>query len=47
MLYKNLWKIQLDLGNESNPFDCYLAWRGLKTIQLRVRKAEKNAKKIV
>jgi cystathionine gamma-lyase len=31
------------VGVNSSPFDCYLALRGIKTLELRIRQATKNA----
>lgn len=36
----------LEYGACPSPFDCYLLLRGLKTLPLRVEKAQENAKKL-
>jgi cystathionine beta-lyase/cystathionine gamma-synthase len=45
-LYKRLKKTSHLLGACPGPQDCFLASRGLKTLQLRVEKAEENAGKL-
>eukprot|EP00826_Nyctotherus_ovalis_P027207 TRINITY_DN2122_c0_g2_i3.p1 TRINITY_DN2122_c0_g2~~TRINITY_DN2122_c0_g2_i3.p1 ORF type:complete len:389 (-),score=101.14 TRINITY_DN2122_c0_g2_i3:203-1369(-) len=45
-LYKKMKKNASLLGCCPGPFDCYLASRGLKTLALRVAKAEENARKL-
>jgi len=36
-IYNRIYTAQKLLGNQSNPFDWYLAYRGIKTLDLRVR----------
>ena len=45
-IYTNLRFIQNGLGAVPAPFDCYMAIRGLKTLHLRMEKAQDNALKI-
>lgn len=45
-IYTNLRFIQNGLGAVPAPFDCYMAIRGLKTLHLRMEKAQENALKI-
>lgn len=45
-LYNRMLKVQRLLGTMSNPFDCYLAFRGLKTLKLRMEACQENAIKI-
>jgi len=35
-LYARLQRIQIDLGLVPSPFDCYLAFRGIRTLHLRM-----------
>ena len=44
--YNELLGFQRLTGNESNPFDCYLGWRGIKTLKVRMCQAQENAFKI-
>lgn len=45
-IYNDLLKVEKLLGTMSNPFDCYLAFRGLKTLKVRMDACEANAIKI-
>jgi cystathionine gamma-lyase len=45
-LEKRLRFIQFAVGMVPSPFDCYLANRGLKTLHLRMREHERNAKAV-
>lgn len=45
-LFKKMKKNASTLGCCPSPFDCFLASRGLKTLAIRVAKAEENAKKL-
>lgn len=44
--YSDLRFIQNGLGAVPSPFDCYMAIRGLKTLHLRMERAEENALQI-
>lgn len=43
---KHIWKKRKTLGNNSNAFDAWLCYNGLKTLPLRMRKHIANAKAI-
>lgn len=45
-LYKKMKKNSSSLGCCPGPFDCFLASRGLKTLAIRVAKAQENAMKL-
>ena len=45
-LYKKMKKNASSLGCCPGPFDCFLASRGLKTMAIRVEKAQENAMKL-
>ena len=42
-LYKTLKAAQQDLGIVSSPFDCYLASRGMRTMEVRMERHAENA----
>ena len=44
--YEKLRYLQNAIGAVPSPFDCYLAHRGLKTLHVRMRQHEANAKLI-
>ena len=44
--YKRLWKLQNSLGPTQSPFDSWLVLRGIKTLHIRMKEHEKNAKEI-
>jgi len=41
--HKKVFFAACSLGANPSPFDCYLALRGLKTLEIRVRTATRNA----
>lgn len=45
-LYERLKFMQNAAGATPSPFDCFLTLRGIKTLALRMREHEKNAKRI-
>lgn len=45
-LEKRLRFVQFAVGMVPSPFDCYLANRGLKTLHLRMREHQRNAKAV-
>ena len=45
-LFKKMKKNASSLGCCPGPFDCYLATRGIKTLSIRVAKAQENAMKL-
>jgi cystathionine beta-lyase/cystathionine gamma-synthase len=42
-LFKNVYYSSLSFGGCPSPFDCYLALRGLKTLECRVKNHCKSA----
>lgn len=45
-LAKKLYFLQNSIGAVPSPFDCFLVLRGIKTLALRMKRHEENAKKI-
>ncbi len=45
-LYRALAPYYLQFGACPSPFDCYLALRGLKTLAVRMRRAQRNAMRL-
>lgn len=45
-IYDALWVLQNSIGPSSSPFDSWLVLRGIKTLAIRMRTHEENAKKI-
>ncbi|MBX2846095.1 MAG: aminotransferase class I/II-fold pyridoxal phosphate-dependent enzyme [Saprospiraceae bacterium] len=45
-IISSLWKKRKTLGHNSNPFDAWLTYNGLKTLPLRMRKHISNAQAI-
>lgn len=45
-LYKRLKTAQQDLGIVPSPFDCYLASRGMRTMEIRMERHAENAMKL-
>lgn len=45
-IYDQIWFLQNSIGPSMSPFDSWLALRGLKTLALRMRAHEQNAKKV-
>jgi len=46
-LYADLKFLQNGIGAVPSPFDCFLALRGVKTLHVRMKQHEENAKKVV
>ncbi|CAG9323229.1 unnamed protein product [Blepharisma stoltei] len=44
-IYRKTREYQSLMADSPNPFDCYLAIRGMKTLHLRMKKSAKNAMK--
>ena len=44
--YEKLWYLQNSMGPTQSPFDSWLVLRGIKTLAIRMREHERNAKKI-
>ena len=45
-LYEKLWTLHNSLGPSQSPFDSWLVLRGIKTLAIRMKAHEENAKKI-
>jgi len=45
-IFKRFWPEFYQLGSHASPQDCYLALRGLNTMELRMKKHQENALKI-
>jgi cystathionine gamma-lyase len=45
-LYQNLFRLQNSIGPTLSPFDCWLVLRGLKTLGVRMKAHEENARGI-
>ena len=45
-IYKRYKELYAQYGGSTSPFDCYLALRGLKTLSVRMRRAQSNALKL-
>ena len=45
-MYDKLWYLQNSIGPSQSPFDSWLVLRGIKTLAIRMKTHEENAKKI-
>jgi cystathionine beta-lyase len=45
-LYQKIWPSLYQLGDHASPQDCYLAFRGVQTLKVRLKQHEENALKI-
>lgn len=45
-IYDQIWFLQNSIGPSQSPFDSWLVLRGLKTLAIRMRQHEKNAKEV-
>lgn len=46
-IYDQIWFLQNSIGPSQSPFDSWLVLRGLKTLAVRMRAHEENAKEVV
>lgn len=45
-LYDKLYEIRNVVGAVANPFECYMCYRGLKTLGVRMEQHGKNAQEL-
>src|SRR5260221_3867976 len=45
-LYDKLYFLQIATGGVMGPFECFLASRGIKTLELRVREQSRTAQRL-